>query len=385
MSSQCANKPRWIEAFITTQRIPRGSRLSAWLHGESVMSRKNEKQSVGGMRQISRPIPTARHHIENYSPTLRPAPLASPLNFSRPLTDDPFFSSNHEDAAYIHPAFASPDSVDSKPRYINKAHHRPTLAKDGMQKPAPKFFRSKNPRIRRKSIGTLVSGTLLIIVLTTCKSLSPFIISSPKPNQPLPLDLAIATSNAVPTTTFHAIFILFILLLTMIFAHFLIRLCMLSFRAQPGAQTQTKKAHTHPHKHPHGRHRHHHHRRHRHPHGLQSHPPNSPSPIFLLQDEEASMEGRESVETDKDIAAPPPAYGWWRGSVRIDPEDLRYQNVEQSDLQQQTRSLVFAGSGHSPPSYTSGPLETSLHVEAARPAPLFSGQGPRGGGRVRDV
>ena len=390
MSSQRTNKPGWIEAFITTQRIPRGSRLSAWLHGESMMGCRNEKPSAQGLRQISRPIPTARHHIENYSPAPRPVPLASPVNFSRPLADEQFLGSNDEGNAYIHPAFASPATVDSKIRDATKAHDHQTSTKHNIKKPTPVFFHSKDPRIRRKSIGTLVSGMLLIVVLTTCKSLFPFTLQSPKPNQSPSVDLAIATSNVVSTTTFHAVFIFFILLLTMIFAHFLIRLCMLSF-CPNRRLSQKKTAHTHHHRnhhrqchHQHHHHHHHHRRRHRHPHGLQSHPPNSPAPIFLLQDEEASLEGRESIDTDKNIPAPPPAYGWWRGSVRIDPQDLRCQNIEHSDLQQQTRSLVFAGSGHSPPSYTSGPLETSLHVESARPAPLFSRERLRGGG-LRDV
>ena len=105
--------------------------------------------------------------------------------------------------------------------------------------------------------------------------------------------------------------------------------------------------------------------------------------MLLIQDEEASINGRESVDTDKDLPAPPPAYGWWRGSVRIDPEDVRYRNLEQSDLQQETRSLVFAGSGHRPPSYTSDPVDDV--AEPARPPPLSCGRRGLRGGVVRDV
>ena len=62
--------------------------------------------------------------------------------------------------------------------------------------------------------------------------------------------------------------------------------------------------------------------------------------------------------------------------MRVDPEDFRYQDSDRSDLQQRTRSLVFAGSGHAPPRYSS--RDPELGVE--RPAPLFCG-----GRGVRDV
>lgn len=176
------------------------------------------------------------------------------------------------------------------------------------------------------------------------------------------IDLAVATSNAVSTTTFHAVFIFFILLLTMIFAHFLIRLCMVTLRTQrrPCLRKRRPPIHTYtpddleaslPQVH------------------MEASQPLSRSPLrFIRIRDEGSIHEDSNTASDGTVALPPPAYGWWRGSVRIDPEDLRYQNVDHSELQQQTRSLVFAGTGHAPPSYTSDPEEGV----PARPAPLFT-------------
>ena len=175
------NNSGWIKAVIATQRIPPGSRLSAWLHGESVMDRDSEGQQAHGAQHMSEKdvesMPTARHHFENYSPAHRsPAsphcmvdPLGSPINFSRPITHDLFVDIHHQHDSYVHPAFASPAIMES-PKNQAKAHNQRPTAKHNLKATAPAFFHSKDPRIRRKSIGTLVSGTLLIIVLTTCKT-----------------------------------------------------------------------------------------------------------------------------------------------------------------------------------------------------------------------
>ncbi|KAL9101275.1 MAG: hypothetical protein Q9163_003447 [Psora crenata] len=178
------------------------------------------------------------------------------------------------------------------------------------------------------------------------------------PTHGLDIDLALATSNVVPTATFHAVFIFFILLLTMIFAHFLIRLCMLSSRL--GANITHKKARS-----------------------YRAHATRPPIRLIQSRDEEEALPSndRVSVDTDKDLPPPPPAYGWWRGSVRVDPEDIRYHDPDQTNLQQRTRNLVFAGSGHAPPSYTS-----QEELSVVRPAPLFNGvRGFRREDRVRDV
>lgn len=91
---------------------------------------------------------------------------------------------------------------------------------------------------------------------------------------------------------------------------------------------------------------------------------------------------RDTDDPEQGLAVPPPAYGWWRGSIRVDPEDLRHLDPDRSELQQQTRSLIFAGSGQRPPSYTSDPLND----EVERPVPLFHApQAPVRDSEVREV
>ena len=161
-----------------------------------------------------------------------------------------------------------------------------------------------------------------------------------------------ATANAVPTTAFHVTFIFCIVVLTMIFAHFLIRLCMLTIRAQPAYARQKPMLRSQG-------------RRHR----------------RRPDVETGSSMGRthdEGIRTSNDTAPAPPAYGWWRGSVRIDPEEIRYHDPDESELHQHTRSLVFAGSGQRPPSYTSDPIEVVIN----QPKPLFHRPGPEGPVRV---
>lgn len=182
-----------------------------------------------------------------------------------------------------------------------------------------------------------------------------------------------ATANAVPTTAFHVTFIFCIIVLTMIFAHFLIRLCMLTLHKRPQNMSNSKVLSS--------RRR----RRHRHRHRHRTQPDLEEG----LVTHDVTHDGGnreplcygESDHADQRLPLPPPAYGWWRGSVRVDPEDLRHYD-DQSELQQQTRGLVFAGSGQRPPSYTSDPL----NIEAERPAPLFQAQrDPARNHVVRDV
>lgn len=154
----------------------------------------------------------------------------------------------------------------------------------------------------------------------------------------------------------------------MIFAHYLIRLCMLTLRAQPDFARRKPVLHGHR-------------RRHRRRHDLEA---GLRDPIYTSRlDAQERPQSAESVIAGRDLPAPPPAYGWWRGSVRVDAEDIRYYQPDRNDLHQQTRSLIFAGSGHRPPSYTS---DNPLEVEAERPAPLFNAQRvPKRENAVRDV
>lgn len=178
----------------------------------------------------------------------------------------------------------------------------------------------------------------------------------------------------MPTTAFHAVFIFFILILTIIFAHFLIRLCMLAFRPRARFRMMTKSSDMQPTGPP-----------------TRSHLPNCRRPIRLsppYNDQEMALPGpnpdphsstspaSHSTEqrdqddlTEMDIekalpAAPPPAYGRWRGSVRVDPEH--------PDLQQLTRQLVMAGHEHGRRGYDRTARHGQRHHRGPPPPPSYT-------------
>ncbi|KAA8565024.1 hypothetical protein EYC84_010789 [Monilinia fructicola] len=137
--------------------------------------------------------------------------------------------------------------------------------------------RIRNKRIRQKIVHSLISGLFLVLVLT--------------------IYLALALSNKDETQEFHVLLILIILIITIFFCHSLIRLCMMIIKPPiegepnsrrlpsmvgPGGYAETSV----------------------------------PIPVALARDEEAA--GIESQATK----VPPPAYGLWRESVRVDPNRI---------------------------------------------------------------
>ena len=167
--------PRWLAVFLETQRIPTGSRLSAWFRGESVMGQTQKDEKDPACRHdLPITAETTRYLVETAHPhaydrisTPRGETLQSPINFSRPLASD---GRSNLSAEYVHPAFASPFALEKPPKKHKKstqARNRPKHAKLSRRG----WFHDQDPRIQCKSIGTFVSGTLLVIVLTTCTSI----------------------------------------------------------------------------------------------------------------------------------------------------------------------------------------------------------------------
>ncbi|MCJ1442946.1 MAG: hypothetical protein MMC23_003443 [Stictis urceolatum] len=174
--------------------------------------------------------------------------------------------------------------------------------------------------VRVKVFHAVVSGSLLMLILIVF--------------------LALLSSNSEFTQEFRIIAILFMLVFTVLFAHSLIRLFMLML--------QLKKRGT-----------------------LDRHPslnsgngyarPTQPIRVVLARDEEIGIGGTPPIGLDepKPIPPPPPAYGLWRGSVRVDPDLIHWQRVEQS---QGTRPLS-AGTIRRPPSYPEGGDSSEHQIE----------------------
>ena len=179
-----ADKPSWAASLMASQRIPPGSHMSAWFHGESVMGKRDEEKRPQGLRKVTRqqehkPVSTARARYENYSPGLRSPsstrslvdPGHSTVNFSRPLTYDPFIETAPSNRPYMHPAFASPATFQHPPDKARTAPgHLVKPKQDFKAQPRSYLPRTKDPRIKQKEVGTFISGTLLMVILTTCQT-----------------------------------------------------------------------------------------------------------------------------------------------------------------------------------------------------------------------
>jgi hypothetical protein len=151
-------------------------------------------------------------------------------------------------------------------------------------------------------------------------------------------------------------FIMMLLAITIFFCHSLIRLCMLILNpprthSRPRAPDMTSAD------------------------GFQ---PIVPIRVHLARDEEAAAESEVEPQRDHDlekdlIPPPPPAYGLWRSSVRVDPNLLHWQRVEAQNNAESSAASSMAGSaiaqepvleGPRPPSYVSED-GVSYIVEAA--------------------
>ncbi|KAJ4366361.1 hypothetical protein N0V83_007997 [Neocucurbitaria cava] len=180
-------------------------------------------------------------------------------------------------------------------------------------------------------IGCIISGFFLITVLS--------------------IYLTIALTNRDLGQEIHILFIMVLLAITIFFCHSLIRLCMLMLnpsreeRQRPNIPSMTG------------------------PDGFQ---PIVPIRVHLARDEEAGTPD-EVIENDMDIEdpekhkipPPPPAYGLWRSSVRVDPNLLHWQRVEHQD----NRASVLTAGPHS----RSG---SAVGAPVTAPAPA-SGPGAR--------
>lgn len=152
---------------------------------------------------------------------------------------------------------------------------------------------------RGKALACTLSGLFLITVLA--------------------IYLALALTNRDLGQEIHVLFIMVILAITIFFCHSLIRLCMLMLH--PPVETPRIPSMT----------------------GPDGFRPVQPIRVHLARDEElgdaqsydhSDSEAEIDPTSDeslaeKKVALPPPAYGLWRSSVRVDPNLLHWQRVEE--------------------------------------------------------
>ncbi|KAL8637423.1 MAG: hypothetical protein Q9228_005300 [Teloschistes exilis] len=236
-------------------------RFSAFFHGQSVLTKERYGPPISNSKS-SKPyrsrVPVARNEMsrENSAPRSRTStfslidPISSPLRSPRTPHDEELW---HYRGAFFRPV--SP--LCAAPRPTSQETARSPHSDD-------ETFR------RRALAHTRVQK---------------------------PYDLGLAISGSESGQTFHVAFIVFILLVTMVFCHFLIRLCMLSVRSgQPHRIRSTRRPAN----------------------GLEEEfaQPETPIPVILARDEEMGLyDDASDDEVPKVIQHPPPAYGLWRSSV----------------------------------------------------------------------
>jgi len=201
---------------------------------------------------------------------------------------------------------------------------------------APKI---KNRKIRSKMLSCFVSAIVLIFILTVY--------------------LALALSNKNERQEFHVLLILLILVTTIFFCHSLIRLCMMLIHPPEDRHPELPATSM--------------------VDGYAS--PRTPIRVALARDEEAVG-----------IAAtkyPPPAYGLWRESVRVDPDRIYWQRNENARSGRSSRSHqeeARSSTANRPPSYISEEgVEYVIEAQprSAIPIDVFLPVHPSERGRVR--
>ncbi|KAJ4990966.1 hypothetical protein SVAN01_03537 [Stagonosporopsis vannaccii] len=195
---------------------------------------------------------------------------------------------------------------------------------------------------RGKLIACIISGTFLLTVLT--------------------IYLAIALTNKDIGQEIHILFILLLLSITIFFCHSLIRLCMLLLnppreisRAPVPNLTASE--------------------------GFQ---PVVPIPVRLARDDDldsdTDLEAGGDLEKEV-LPPPPPAYGLWRSSVRVDPNLLHWQRVEENraqsaiSLPRSRNGSVVAASTHDVPAAAAAAAAAAANAVGPRPPSYVSEDG----------
>ena len=98
-----------------------------------------------------------------------------------------------------------------------------------------------------------------------------------------------------------------------------------------------------------------------------------PIRVHLRRDEEAALDEADEVDVEdpekEKLPPPPPAYGLWRSSVRVDPNLLHWQRVEDAD----NRGSVISSIPQSRTGSVTGPSGSVIG-----PSPLAASNTPPG-------
>ncbi|KAL2372024.1 hypothetical protein BDBG_04000 [Blastomyces gilchristii SLH14081] len=178
--------------------------------------------------------------------------------------------------------------------------------------------RMRSKEARKKVVDCALAGFLLMII---------FVIY-----------LALSLSNTIDKREFHIVFILALIILVIYFCHSFIRFFMLAWRSPPAhpPSAAPKAVST-----------------------REYVQPDQPIPVILARDEEivAEVDADNHIGRNGNLSGlppPPPAYGLWRNSVRINPNLVHWRRREPTGPQPgNTESEGLNNGPHRPPSYIS--------------------------------
>ncbi|KAF2735723.1 hypothetical protein EJ04DRAFT_434341 [Polyplosphaeria fusca] len=228
-----------------------------------------------------------------------------------------------------------------KRRHRRRKQNRPTHWVRRKSDKGVCFPFMKSRPARGKIFACIISGLFLMTVLT------------------IYLTLALTRSKTIGQEV-HVLFIMIILATTIFFCHSLIRLCMLALHPPPDTPHIPSMT------------------------GPDGFHPVRPIRVHLARDEELADDS-DSPENPADdaeklkVAPPPPAYGLWRSSVRVDPNLLHWQRVEHPasnnsstpDLHSSSNSRNGSVSG------AAGPAGHVIASQQQQPQEQQQQQGPR--------
>ncbi|EFE37129.1 uncharacterized protein ARB_04657 [Trichophyton benhamiae CBS 112371] len=210
--------------------------------------------------------------------------------------------------------------------------------------------RAKARSTRRKLIDCAISGIFLASVLTTCLSPSSPCFLCSIHILTICLDLVLAVTSSGKKFEFHIILIIALMACTVYFCHSLIRLLMTAKRRQvrrrrvhynqPTRDPDMVESFTHI---------------------------DRPIPVIFATDLEMGLgtEAEEGENKPGQISIPPPAYGLWRGSVKMDPSRLYWQRIDPQKpnrCHSQSMGEPRPPSTNRPPSYISDEGQPSTVV-----------------------
>ncbi|KAI9748457.1 MAG: hypothetical protein M4579_007217 [Chaenotheca gracillima] len=259
---------------------------------------------------------TSSDMVQLHSPMSSSHSLANPRRTSSTVWDGSLQMPSAPGRAYTGPAqrYAGADHEETYLAQLMHRERRPSRPRKPSSGSRTCFPFYRNRTMRSKVIVCLVSGALLVSVLT--------------------IYLSLALSNHIIRQQFHILLILLILFITIVFCHSLIRLCMLAITPSSRRRNRVPSVVG--------------------PGGYA----NVPEPIQVITRHDEEAIGVECEATK----VPPPAYGLWRCSVRADPNLLHWQRNDQqlaepvSPITDHPVDMVprtVSRTSHRPPSYIS--------------------------------